>query len=131
METQTLRRLFWLLALATLAGWHTAALARAEEAAAPKTELEKIEALIKHVAELKETVFIRNGVEYDAKTAAAFLKGKWDTARSSVKTAKDFIEKVATKSSTTGKAYLIRFKDGKEVKSAEYLAERLKKLEET
>jgi hypothetical protein len=92
------------------------------------SEKEKIEALIKHVEGMQGAVFVRNGKEYDAKTAGKFLRGKWERD-SDVKTARDFIEKIATTSSTSGKPYLIRFKDGKEVKSGEYLTEELKKLE--
>jgi hypothetical protein len=96
--------------------------------AKPLSEKEKIEALIKHVEGLEDAVFVRNGVEYDAKTAAKFLRGKWEKA-SDVKTAKDFIDKVATKSSTSGKPYLIRLKGGKEVKGGEYLSKELEKIE--
>jgi hypothetical protein len=41
----------------------------------------------------------------------------------------DFIEKVASVSSTSGKPYVIRFKDSHEVKCGDYLKEELKKLE--
>jgi hypothetical protein len=95
----------------------------------PKTEKQKIEALIKHVEELKDAKFVRNDTEYDAKTAARFLRGKWEANEDEIKTAKDFVEKAASVSSTTGKPYLIRFKEGKEVKSGEYLLDELKKLE--
>lgn len=92
------------------------------------SEKEKIEALIKHVEGLEDAVFVRNGSDYDAKTAAKFLRGKWEK-EPDVKTAKEFIDKIASKSSTTGKPYLIRFKDGKEVKGAEYLSKELEKIE--
>jgi hypothetical protein len=95
----------------------------------PLTEKEKIEALIKHVEGMEGAVFVRNGKEYDAPTAARFLRGKWERARD-VKTAREFIEQCATTSSTSGKPYLIRLKGGKEVKSGEYLTAELKKLEE-
>jgi predicted Rossmann fold nucleotide-binding protein DprA/Smf involved in DNA uptake len=97
--------------------------------AAEMTERQKIEALIKHVEGLQDAKFVRNGTEHDAKTAAKFLRGKWESNEAEIKTAKDFIDKAATKSSTTGKPYLIRFKDGKEVPSADYLRGELKKLE--
>lgn len=42
---------------------------------------------------------------------------------------KDFIEKIASKSSTSGKPYLIRFNDGREVQGGEYLRAKLAKLE--
>jgi tRNA C32,U32 (ribose-2'-O)-methylase TrmJ len=95
----------------------------------PTTEKQKIEALIKHVEGMKDAKFVRNDKEYDAKTAAKFLRGKWEAKEAEIKTAKDFIEKVASASSTTGKPYLIRPKDGKEMKSGEYLLAELKKLE--
>lgn len=93
------------------------------------TEKEKIEALLKHVGELKEAKFVRNGTEYDAATAAKFLRGKWDANADEIKTAVDFIERAASESSTSGKPYLIRMKDGKEIKSGEYLRVELKKIE--
>jgi hypothetical protein len=104
----------------------TSFLTRADEK--PGTEKEKIEALIKHVEGLKDAKFVRNDKEYDAKTAATFLRGKWDANEAQIKTARDFIEKAASTSGTSGKPYVIRFKD-KEVKCGEYLLEELKKLE--
>ena len=110
-----------------LALWLTA-IGHGAALGAPPEETKKIEALISHVEGLKDAKFVRNGIEYDAKTAGAFLRGKWDTNKAKIKTASDFIEQVATKSSTTGKPYLIRLKDGQEHKSGEYLAEQLKLL---
>ena len=101
---------------------------QAAGADAPIDETKKIEALIAHVEGLQDAKFVRNGIEYDAKTAGAFLRGKWDTNKARIKTAADFIEHVATKSSTSGKPYLIRLKDGKEHKSGDYLTEQLKLL---
>lgn len=75
---------------------------------APPTEKEKIEAPIKHVEGLKDTTFIRNDQEYDARVAARFLRGKWQAREKEIKTAMDFIEKTASVSSTTNKPYLIR-----------------------
>ena len=96
---------------------------------APQTEPQKIESLIAHIESLKDAKFVRNGVAYDAPTAGQFLRGKWKTQESEVKTAKDFIDKVATKSSTTGQPYLIRLPDGKELPSAEYLTKELSRID--
>jgi len=93
------------------------------------SENEKIEALIASVAAQKGAIFIRNGVEYDAKSAAKHLRSKRRWAGSKIKTAKDFIEKLATGSSQTGKPYTIRLKSGKEMPSAEFLEEELDRLE--
>jgi hypothetical protein len=95
----------------------------------PMTEREKIEALIWNIENLKDAVFIRNGREYDAKTAASFLRSKWRANDAQVKSARDFITKVASVSSTTGRPYLIRFRDGREVRSGDYFLAELKKLE--
>ena len=95
----------------------------------PATENQKIEALIKHVGDLKDAQFVRNGSPYEPATAVRFLRGKWDANKSEVKSASDFIDKVASKSGTSGKPYLIRFKDGKEIKSSEFLLAELKKIE--
>jgi hypothetical protein len=97
----------------------------------PTTEKQKIEALIKHVEEMKGAQFVRNDKEYDAKSAAKFLRSKWEANEAEIKTAKDFIEKVASVSSTTGKPYLIRLKDGKEMKSSDYLLAELKKVQKS
>jgi len=45
------------------------------------------------------------------------------------KTAMDFIDKVASVSSTSGKPYVICIKGAREVKCGEYLKDELKKLE--
>lgn len=95
----------------------------------PLTEAQKIERLIEHVGQLDKAKFIRNGVEYDAASAARFMRGKWEAMGSGVKTAQEFIAQIASKSSTTGKPYLIRFADGTERKSGEYLTEQLRLLE--
>jgi hypothetical protein len=101
---------------------------RAQDAAL--SEKAKIEALIARVEKLDGAVFIRNGSDYDAKTAAKFLRGKWGRNESEIKTAADFIAKAATGSSTSGKPYLIRFKDGSQTECGVYLSAELKKLEQ-
>ena len=92
-------------------------------------EKQKIEALIKYVGEMSDAQFMRNDSAYDAKTAAIFLRRKWQANDSEVKTAHDFIDKVATISGTSGKPYVIRFKDGREVKSRDILLAELNKIE--
>jgi hypothetical protein len=58
-----------------------------------------------------------------------FLRGKWEANDADVKTARDFIDKVASASGTSGKPYLIRFKDGRQTKSRDFLLAELRKLE--
>jgi hypothetical protein len=93
------------------------------------TEKHKIESLIKQVGDLADAKFIRNGTVYEPATAVRFLRRKWDATSSDVKSARDFIDKVATASGTSGKPYLIRLKDGKEIPSREFLLAELKRFE--
>ncbi len=58
----------------------------------PLGEKEKIQALIKALANLKDATFIRNGSDYDARAAARFLRGKWQAQEKEIKTAVDFID---------------------------------------
>ena len=95
----------------------------------PAAEREKIELLIKQVGEIKDAKFIRNGAAYEVASAVRFLRGKWDANDSVVKTAQDFVDKVASSAGTSGKPYLIRFRDGREVTSRTFLLAELKKLE--
>jgi Family of unknown function (DUF5329) len=99
------------------------------EIAAP--EKAKIEALLAHVEKLEGAAFIRNGKDYDPKTAAKFLRGKWEANAKEILTASDFIAKAATKSSTSGKPYLIRPKGAPETPCADYLTAQLKLIEAT
>ena len=93
------------------------------------SEKDKIEALIKAVEEMKDAKFVRNGTEYDGKAAADHMRRKWKRVEGEVKTARDFIRLAGTKSYETGKVYVVRFKDGKEVESATFLLERLAEIE--
>jgi hypothetical protein len=92
-------------------------------------EKQKIETLIEQVRTLKDARFIRNGSSYSADNAATFLRRKWQANDSTVKTARDFVDKVASFSGTSGKPYLIRFKDGREIRSQEFFRDELKKIE--
>ena len=93
------------------------------------SEQAKIESLLTTIESLSDATFVRNGSEYNAKNAAKFLRGKWDANKNDIKTARDFIDKAATKSSTPGKPYMIRPKGEEEIACAEFLKKALGKLE--
>lgn len=95
----------------------------------PTPATAQIEALLSEISSLKDASFIRNGSTYEAKTAAKFLRGKWDSHKKEITTAAEFIEKAASISSTSGKHYLIRFSDGREVNCGDYLKDKLEKLQ--
>ncbi len=92
------------------------------------TEPDLIEGLLKAI-ETSNATFIRNGTEYNAKKAVEHLRTKWKRAGSRVRTAEQFIEHLASRSSMTGKPYEIR--EGKKtVPAGDWLRGRLTKLRE-
>jgi hypothetical protein len=103
--------------------------ATAEELSAK--EVERIEDLIAAVAYRTDAAFIRNNQAYDSTVAAEFLRRKWRAQTDRVGSAEDFIEKVASFSSTSGRPYLIRFGDGREVPCSVFLRAELAKLQGT
>jgi hypothetical protein len=94
------------------------------------TEEQKIEHLISFVKNLQGATFIRNGSEHSASDAADHLKMKRNKAGTRIKTAKDFIDKVASKSTVSGEFYMIRFANGKQFPAQMVLTNELKKFEE-
>lgn len=98
------------------------------EPAALEVERQVIESLITRVARSTDAAFVRNGRSYAAPEAAQFLRKKWRSRESEVRSAEEFIDRIASFSSTTGKPYRIRFADGREISSAEFLRAELAKL---
>ncbi len=91
------------------------------QAAVSPDEQQKIEGLLKHVEGMTDARFVRNGKAYSSKTAAWFLKRKWEANRDKVQTSREFVARIATRSSTTGALYTIRLGDGTIVPCADYL----------
>jgi hypothetical protein len=94
------------------------------------TEREKIERLLKAVESAEGDVFIRNDARHSAKDAAEHLRSKWNAAGDEIKTADDFIDKVASKSSLSGEPYRVRLADGEEVLASDYLRDKLRAIED-
>ena len=98
-------------------------------AASATSETAKIERLLELVAGMQDVTFIRNGMAHTPKEAADHFRSKWRSHTDEVKTASQFIDLVASQSSTTGEAYEIRFVDGRIATTADYLRERLAEIE--
>jgi hypothetical protein len=94
-----------------------------------KREDARITALIQAVESLQGAKFIRNGTEYDGKTAAEHLRLKLSKAGERVKTAEDFITGCASKSSLSGQKYRIRLADGTESDSEIFFRSKLKEID--
>jgi len=93
------------------------------------TEKQKIESLIKNIENLQGAQFWRNGEYHTPKQAADHLRMKLEKAGNKIKTARQFIDNIATKSSISGDLYKIKFKDGKVVESRVFLNQKLIELE--
>ncbi len=89
-------------------------------------EQKKIEFLLHAVEQMSDAEFIRNGSTYPAKDAASHLQHKLMVAGERVHTAEEFIAGCASKSSTSGRPYLIRMPDGRVQKLDTFLRAKLK-----
>jgi len=98
-------------------------------AAPARSEAEKIEAMMTRVEAHTELEFIRNGKSYTSVEAARHLRMKYAFAGSRVKTAEDFIDKIASGSSQSGIPYLVRQRDGLTISAADFLHRELKLIE--
>ncbi|HTG43875.1 MAG TPA: DUF5329 domain-containing protein [Verrucomicrobiae bacterium] len=94
--------------------------------AEPGKTQKDVERLIASV-EKSDCVFIRNGSEHSPKDAAQHMRRKYDHFKKQIRTPDDFIEKCATKSELSGKAYMVKLPDGKMVPCSEWLRAKLAK----
>jgi hypothetical protein len=92
------------------------------------SEAARIQNLIASIEVLEGAKFIRNGREYDARSASSHLRLKLRAAGDRVKTTEDFIALCASKSSMSGEPYLIRLVDGTTVKAEAFFRNRLKEI---
>lgn len=112
-----------------LVGLLAGAFALAAQAAPSEAERARIERLIAYVGAGKDLKFVRNGSAYSPADAAKFLRGKFDKMGEHVTTAQQFIDEIASRSSTTGQAYLIRFADGRSLPAAQFLGDELRRMD--
>lgn len=84
-----------------------------------------IDYLLDYVAKSNAT-FIRNGETHTPAEAVAHIKAKYEHFKSQIKTPEDFIRLAASKSLLTGRPYLVRTPDGKEMRLEVWLTEALK-----
>jgi hypothetical protein len=96
--------------------------------AATASQSADIDALIARVAHAHGVVFLRNGSAHTAGEAAAHLQRKLRAAHGRIVTAEQFIDVLGTRSSMTGRAYRVRFVDGREVDSAAWLHQLLREI---
>ena len=103
--------------------------ARGALAAPSPREQSRIDRLIHYVESQKDMKFVRNGTEYTCAEAAKFLRGKLEVMGTEVTSAREFIERIATKSSMSGQPYHVKFADGRTMMAAQFLGDELRRME--
>jgi Family of unknown function (DUF5329) len=91
---------------------------------------EAIAYLLAFVAK-SDCAFIRNGQSYTDKQASNHMQEKGRYFKDQIVTPEDFIRLAATKSLQTGQPYMVRTKDGKDLRCDEWLKEVLKEYRKT
>ncbi len=92
------------------------------------SESQKITALLDAIEE-SNLIFIRNGTEYSASRAREHLEMKLSRAGNRIRTAAQFIEHLASRSSMTGSIYYVKLPDGRRMRAADWLREKLADIE--
>ena len=89
-----------------------------------EAELAKIEYLLERIGNSPYN-FIRNGSRYQGKRAEVHLRWKYLRSREQIKTAEDFIQRVATRSKISGEAYEVILPDKTHHPLREFLSEEI------
>lgn len=71
---------------------------------------DEINHLLEFIAQ-SDCIYIRNGKEYSALEARDHIAGKYQSVKWRIKTSETFISKIASRSSFSGKQYMIRCKE--------------------
>ncbi|HSW06838.1 DUF5329 family protein [Aquabacterium sp.] len=95
----------------------------------PSAEMVRIERLLTHIGTRRDMRMVRNGQIYDTDMAVTFLRRKLSSMGDDVKTAEEFIERIATRSSTTGQLYWVRLSDGRDLPAGDFLRVELARLD--
>ena len=112
---------FWVLALVLFSGSLAADVS-------PATQLE-IEQLLNFIRN-SSCVIDRNGKTYAALKAISHIEKKYAYFEDDIETAEDFIELSATKSTMSGKYYMVRCGADEQIRTREWLMQELRSLRE-
>jgi hypothetical protein len=101
------------------------AFALAGQSLAEESLEQSIDYLLDYIAK-SDATFIRNRQSHSPAEAVAHIKAKYEHFKNEIRTPEDFIRLAASKSLLTGKPYLVRAPDGKEMHLDEWLTAALK-----
>lgn len=81
----------------------------------------RINAMLDGLAQKKDLVFVRNGDAHNCEEAVSHLRLKLGNTRNRIDTAEEFIDKVASSSSISGKPYLVKIPGKSDENAQPYL----------
>lgn len=81
----------------------------------------RIDGLLARI-EASGVTFMRNGSTYDASEAAAHLRMKWEKAGARIRTAEEFIDKLASRSYLSGRPYEVVLPGGRRLEAGPWLS---------
>jgi hypothetical protein len=111
----------WILVIVLFSGSVTAGVS-------PATQLE-IDYLLNFIRN-SSCIIDRNGKAYAAVKAISHIERKYAYFEDEIETTEDFIELSASKSTMSGKYYMVRCDDGEQIRTREWLMQELKSLRE-
>src|ERR1700730_8152081 len=91
----------------------------------PGESLDDTIAYLLNYVSTSHATFLRNGTSHTPAEAVAHIKAKYEHFKPQIKTPEDFIRLSASKSLLTGKPYLVRTPDGKEMQLDAWLTNAL------
>ena len=97
------------------------AAASADVPPAQKAEVEHLLAFVENAS----CTIIRNGKTHDSADAVSHIKKKYAYFKSKISSTEDFIELSATKSTLSGKYYMVSCGDGEQIKTRDWLLDEL------
>lgn len=81
----------------------------------------RINAMLNALAQKKDLTFVRNGDAHNCEEAVSHLRLKLGNTRNRIDTAEQFIDKVASSSSITGKPYIVKIPGKSDENAQPYL----------
>jgi hypothetical protein len=104
----------------------TVALMRTSSAA---PGVDRIDALLNGLAARSDLRFLREGKVYTAAEAARFLRAKLAAQGAGMTSAELFIQRMGSKSSSTGRVYMVLWPGGRKQSAADFLTEELARVD--
>ncbi|MDR0622078.1 MAG: DUF5329 domain-containing protein [Deltaproteobacteria bacterium] len=92
-------------------------------------ELQRVNALLTLLETKTDLLFERNGTEYNVDRAVKHLKSKLKSAGDEISTAQQFIDRLASKSSMSGKPYYVIMPNKERVEAREFFYGLLKEVD--